>query len=97
MDRQAILELLSENADRLRFQYDLRSLTLFGSVARGDEHAESDADFIVEFEGGPTHRRFFALKADLEQLLGRRVDLGTPKMLRPSYRGSIERESIRVA
>ena len=97
MDRQMILDLLRDHASRLRAEYDVRSLSVFGSIARGDDHSASDVDFLVDFEGMPRHDRFFALKADLERLLGRRVDLGTTKMLRPSYRDQIERESIRVA
>ena len=92
-----VLTILRAEMPRLRTLYQVRSLVLFGSVARGDDRPESDVDFIVEFNGQTSHQLYFLLKADLERLLGRRVDLGTPKMIRPSYRDAVARESIRVA
>lgn len=58
-------------------------LGVFGSFARGDDHAGSDIDILYRCDPGLTKKhsglRFFALyeqvKADMENLLGRRVDL----------------------
>ena len=57
------------------------SIRVFGSVARGEEKASSDVDFIVEV--GPKHSPWFpaGLKQDLETLLGVQVDIVTPKSL----------------
>jgi predicted nucleotidyltransferase len=61
-------------------------IRLFGSVARGEERDDSDVDFLVQLESGRTLLDFVALKLDLEDLLGRRVDLvaerGVSKWLR---------------
>jgi len=50
---------------------------VFGSVARGDARADSDVDLLVEFIPGANAGLFEmgALKEDLEEKLGRRVDL----------------------
>ncbi|MEI6704129.1 MAG: nucleotidyltransferase domain-containing protein [Deltaproteobacteria bacterium] len=58
-------------------------LGVFGSVARGDDHKDSDIDILYRCDSGSSKKhsglRFFALyeqvKTDLENLLGRRVDL----------------------
>jgi predicted nucleotidyltransferase len=58
-------------------------LGVFGSVARGDDREDSDIDILYRCDSGSSKKysglRFFALyeqvKADLENLLGRRVDL----------------------
>lgn len=67
----------------------IRRLEVFGSAARsGDFDPElSDADFLVEFEApaGPSLEEFFGAKTELEQLLGRAVDLVEPEAVRNPY------------
>lgn len=59
-------------------------LALFGSVLRGQTHATSDVDFIVQFApGAKTYARFFALSELLEEHLGRPVELVTTEALSP--------------
>ena len=96
VNRQAILEKLNAEAADLREKYGVKSLAVFGSMARGDDHEGSDVDVLVRFEGRATFDNFMGLKLDLEDLLGRRVDLLTPKCLRPEMESEIEREAIRV-
>jgi uncharacterized protein len=96
MTRQAILERLNAEAPGLREKYGVRSLAVFGSMARGDDHEGSDVDVLVTFEGPATFRGFMGLKLDLEDLFGRRVDLGTPETLRPEIRPSVEKDLIHV-
>ena len=68
-----ILHLLEQNAAVVR-RYGVRSLGLFGSGARGTAREESDLDFVVEFET-KSFDAYMDLKAFLEELFGRRVDL----------------------
>ena len=96
MDRQAILELLRAEAPALRRKYDVKSLAVFGSLARGDDREGSDVDILVTFEGKTTFDNFFDLKFYLEDKLGRPVDLVTQNALRPELRPRIEREAIHV-
>jgi len=96
MDRQAILELLRAEAPALRRKYDVKSLAVFGSLARGDDREGSDVDILVTFEGKTTFDNFFDLKFYLEDTLGRPVDLVTQNALRPELRPRIEREAIHV-
>lgn len=96
MDHRAILDLLTAEAPVLRSRYGVRSLAVFGSVARGDDREDSDVDVLVTFEGPATFDRFFDLKFHLEDLVGRRVDLGMPETLRPALRANVERDLIHV-
>ena len=96
VNRHAILERLNAEAPGLRRKYGFRSLAVFGSMARGDDHEGSDVDILVRFDGKATFDNFMGLKLDLEDLLGRRVDLLTPKCLRPEIEAEIEREAILV-
>src|SRR5215469_17595686 len=96
MNRQAILDRLRAEAPALREKYRLQSLAVFGSMARGDDREGSDVDILVRFEGKADFDNFMGLKLDLEDLLGCRVDLLTPKCLRPEMEAEIEMEAIRV-
>jgi len=96
MDRQAILDRLTAEAPALKGKYGVKSLAVFGSIARGDDHEGSDVDVLVTFEGEATFRGFMGLKLDLEDLFGRPVDLGTPDTLRPEIRSNVEKDLIHV-
>lgn len=77
-------------------RYRISRLEVFGSAARADDFnpASSDADFLVEFapDALPSLEAFFGAKADLEQLLGRGVDLVEPGAVRnPFVLASINR------
>jgi predicted nucleotidyltransferase len=65
-------------------------------MARGDDREGSDVDILVRFEGTADFKRFMGLKLELEDLFGRRVDLGTPDTLRPEMREEVERDLIHV-
>ena len=96
MNRQAILERLNAEAPGPKKKYGVKSLAVFGSIARGDDHEGSDVDILVTFDGPATFRGFMGLKLDLEDLFGRPVDLLTPKCLRPEMQAVIEKEAICV-
>lgn len=77
-------------------RYQIRRLDVFGSAARADDFdsANSDADFLVEFSPDvPVGLdAFFGVKAELETLLGRSVDLVEPGAIRnPFVLASINR------
>lgn len=96
-NRSSILSVLSTHLPELRERYGLKTLALFGSAARDELRPESDIDVLVEFDGPATFSRYFDLKHELEELLGRRVDVVTVRGLKPSARRSVEQELIRVA
>lgn len=52
-----------------------RSVSVFGSVARGDEKPTSDIDFLVEFEAGSSLFDLLHITEELEALLGVPVDV----------------------
>jgi len=97
VNRSTVLEQLNARALALKERYGLRSLAVFGSIARGDDHQGSDVDILATFEGPATFDRYMGLKLELEDLLGRPVDLGTPETLRPELRARVEKDLIRVA
>jgi predicted nucleotidyltransferase len=94
MDARELLEKHREEIEALCRRYDVASLRLFGSGAKGMwSAASSDLDFLVEY--GPESRhlspleRLVGLQMDLETLLGRKVDVVDWQAARnPYYRES---------
>src|SRR5947207_1260154 len=76
MRRDDVLAILSSHRDELDGFY-VKSLSIFGSVARDEAGPESDVDVLVEFTRPVNFFHLFALEDYLESLLGRRVDLTT--------------------
>src|SRR5207244_9540682 len=78
----------------------IRQLALFGSVLRDDFTSASDVDMLVEFEPGKTPGfAFFRMQDELSEIIGRRVDLNTPKELSKYFRDEVlaEAEDLYVA
>ena len=71
-----------------------RSVALFGSVARGEELPGSDIDLLVELEPGARPIELLSIGVELEELLGVKVDVGSPGSLRDRMRAEVLVESI---
>jgi len=96
MKRDQVLAILSAHRDDLRLRYGVKSIAVFGSVARDEAGPESDVDLLVEFDR-PIGLRFFDLIDHLEKLLSCGVDLGTPQSLKPRIRDRVLAEAVNVA
>jgi len=96
MRREEAIRILTERRDDLVSRFGLRSMALFGSVARDEATDESDVDIVVSFEQPATLRAYFELKDQLESALHCTVDLVTEKGLKPRARTMMEREMVHV-
>jgi predicted nucleotidyltransferase len=96
MNRETVLRTLAERRPEWE-QYDVGTLSVFGSFARDEARDDSDLDVLVEFRHEPTYRSYMGLTLYLEDLFGRTVDVVTPDGLRPQLRRLVEREALRVA
>lgn len=88
--RSGVVRRIKANRRALS-RYGVKTLALFGSVARNQIRKRSDIDILVQFEKA-TWANYIGLKFYLEDLLGREVDLVTPKALKPATKPSIERD-----
>lgn len=96
MDRDAILRTIADHRAELA-RFGVKSLSVFGSVARGEAGQSSDIDVLVEFERPVGYFAYMDLKGYLEELLQRRVDLVTPAALKRQLRDRILSEAVRAA
>jgi predicted nucleotidyltransferase len=97
MKRDQITQILQLHHTELKQKYGVRSLSLFGSVARDEDGPASDVDLLVEFNRPVGYFGLFALQDYLESLLGCKVDLGTSNSLKPRIRDHVMGECVRVA
>jgi hypothetical protein len=80
---------------KLAAQHGATNVRVFGSVAKGNATAESDVDFLVEWDyERMTDWGSAALYETLEAMLGRKVDIVSEKQLHPRVRERVLRESI---
>ncbi len=70
------------------------NVRVFGSVSRGEAHASSDVDFLVDLDERRSLFDLGGLLTDLQELLGCRVDVVTEKGLRSRIRERVLREAI---
>jgi uncharacterized protein len=98
MSRDEVLQKLRGEKSRLA-AFSVKSLAVFGSVARGEETIVSDVDLLVEFQPGARVGlfEFVRLQRFLSELLGCRVDLATAQALRKEMRDKILAEAIHAA
>ena len=66
-----------------------RAIAVVGSVARGEDTADSDYDFMVEFEDGISLFDVARLQAELADLLGEPVDVVPLSCVKPTHRGMV--------
>ena len=89
MKRDEVLRILKEQKRDLLEKYPIESLFVFGSVARDEAQADSDVNVLVEFSQPVGLFQFIDLKLRLEALLGCRVDLGTPRSIKPLMKSDV--------
>ena len=77
-------------------RHSIQRAGIFGSVARGEATPESDVDIVVELDAEASLLDFIGVKLDLEDALGRRVDLVEYAALRPRLRDRILREEVPI-
>jgi uncharacterized protein len=95
MNRAEVLKLLQSHKNQLR-SLGVKSLMLFGSVAKDLANSKSDVDVLVELDEAIGFFEFFRIKHYLENLLQCPIDLGTIDALKEHLRQPILEEAICV-
>ena len=95
MTREQVLLILRQHQVGLAVR-GIKSLAIFGSVARNEASSASDIDILVDFIGSATFDGYMETKFYLESLLGCQVDLVVQQALKPRMRPVVEREAIYV-
>ena len=80
--------------NRVVTQYGGSNIRIFGSAARGDATDSSDLDILIRLEPGRSLLDLIAMKQDLEDLLGCKVDIVTEAGLSPYLKDNILSEAV---
>ena len=97
MRRKKALNILEAHRQELRERFGVKSLRLFGSVARDEASEQSDVDVVVDFDETPSLFGFLRLQGYLRDLLGTKVDLVTESGLKERARPYVEKDAVNVA
>ncbi|MBA3439394.1 MAG: nucleotidyltransferase family protein [Pyrinomonadaceae bacterium] len=89
-------ELMKKREEILRIaaQHGAQNVRIFGSTARGEAEEDSDVDVLVDLEAGRSLFDLGGLLMELQDLLGRKVDVVTEKGLRTRIRDRVLREAV---
>ncbi len=96
MSRDEVLRRVAEHRSELG-ALGIKSLALFGSIARGEASSKSDADMLVEFSRPVGLLHFAQVQRLLSRMLGCHVDLVTLDALKPSMRERVLAEAVHAA
>jgi predicted nucleotidyltransferase len=94
MTTQELLHQRRDDIQRVAAKHGAYNIRVFGSVARGEARPDSDIDLLIE--KGPQTSSWFpaGLVLELEEMLGRRIEVVTEKALHPTLRDRVLREAI---
>ena len=98
INSQQILSYLSSNKERLKKEYHLTKIGIFGSIARNEQSKKSDIDLIVEFEENTLDLYTIKLKIkeEIQSKFNLPVDICREKYIKPVFRDQILSEAIYV-
>ena len=94
MTSSKILQDKREEILRIAGAHGARNVRVFGSVSRGEAGTESDVDLLVKLEPGRSLLDLIAIKQELEDLLGREVDVVTEDAVSPYIREQVLKEAV---
>jgi uncharacterized protein len=92
---QEIESILSFHKQDLLNEYPIKTMAIFGSIARQENNAKSDLDILIEFNG-KIGIRFVDLAEEIEKLTGYKVDLVSKNGIKGKYLKAIDSELIYV-
>ena len=94
METDAILQDRRMDILQIATRHGARTVRIFGSMARGEAGPDSDVDILVNLNPGRSLLDIVAIKQDLEDLLGRKVDVVTEAAISPYIREQVLKEAI---
>ena len=94
METDAILQDRRLDILQIATSHGARTVRIFGSMARGEAGPDNDIDILVNLNPGRSLLDIVAIKQDLEDLLGRKVDVVTEAAISPYIREQVLKEAI---
>lgn len=93
LSKEEIIDFLKKNKPRMKKEFGVVKIALFGSYARGEQTTESDIDILIELKTQDFRRRM-KIKHFLEDHLGKKIDIGYLDSLRPGIWRFVQEDLI---
>ncbi|HNW26192.1 MAG TPA: nucleotidyltransferase family protein [Candidatus Gastranaerophilaceae bacterium] len=93
---EEIKNKIKENEKFLKEKYHVRGFLLFGSYAKGEQTQDSDIDLLVDFQKVIDMFEMIDLQEYLQNLFGKKIDLGTKNGLKSFIKKTILKEAINL-
>jgi len=90
------IEELRQYMPELEQRYKVKTLGIFGSYIRGEQHKGSDLDLLVEFYDPPSLLKFIEMENYLSDLLGVKADLVMKDALKPAIGKRVLNEVVAI-
>lgn len=84
MSREDVISILEKEMPKLKDEYGVQRIVLYGSFAKGTQKKKSDVDILVDIKKS-IGLEFISLADRLEEILGRKVDVATYAHFRRSF------------
>jgi uncharacterized protein len=94
MDPSKMLQDKRDEILRIAAAHGAQNVRVFGSVSRGEAGAKSDVDLLMKLEPGRSLLDLIAIKQELEDLLGREVDVLTEDAVSAYIREQVLKEAV---
>lgn len=96
-NKEQIIDYFEKNKLKLRADYGVRRIGIFGSLITGNFNENSDIDIAIDMEKEKKNiHNFFELKRTLEKELNRKIDLGFIDSIKPIIKENIEKHIIYI-
>ena len=91
------VKIQKEKIVKILKKHGVKKAGIFGSYARGEQKKNSDIDILIEIKNpNISLLGFIHIKHELEDVLGRKVDLVEYRMIRPEIKNIILEEEVRI-
>lgn len=94
MSIDELLKAKRQEILRIAARHGARNVRVFGSLARGDANEESDIDLLVEMGPGRSLLDHAALWLELQEAVGRKVDVVSDRGIKPRIRERVLHEAV---
>lgn len=91
-----LLEILRQELPKLKKEYSIETLEVFGSYVRAEEQKTSDLDLLVTFSELPSLFKYIEIENRLSDFLGVEVDLVMKDSLKPAIGKRIISEAMKI-
>ena len=86
--------IIKEKIRPILNKWGVERASIFGSYARGDANEESDIDILIDLDEEVSLFGFIELKLEIEDAIGKKVDLVEFSTIKPAFKESILKEQV---